>query len=86
MVLERLAKVVLEALLQITAAMSGLVVVVVVHPPQDRQPLALQSVEQVEQVLRHQLLEPQLQELVVVVVLLDITKLELVELAVVGEA
>jgi hypothetical protein len=43
-------------------------------------------VEQVEQVLRHQLLEPQLQELVVVVVLLDITKLVLVVLVVVDEA
>jgi hypothetical protein len=43
-------------------------------------------VAQVGQVLRHQLLEPQLQELVVVAVLLGITKLELVELEVVVEA
>jgi hypothetical protein len=62
------------------------VVVVVVPRLQEAQPLALQAVEQVELVSHHLLLEPQLQEVVVVVVLLDMTKLVRVVLVAVGEA
>jgi hypothetical protein len=85
--LEQPAKVVLVAAPLITEETSGLVVVVVELLSRELPPSTVaQTVVLVEQVSHHQLLVLQLQELAVVAVLLDITKLVLVVLVAVDEA